>query len=245
MFRLLTGSLLLLAAGTTAADTLRIAVATNFRTPLEQIVTEFESVTPHRISLSSASTGQLYAQIINGAPFDIFFAADQARPQKLKDQGLTYDSHVYASGRLALCSSQQQLSNDIAEWLNNGDIKWLAIANPHLAPYGQAAVEVIEQSGSMEKLRDKLVRGENIGQVYQFMTSGNVTAAFVAETQHRLTDPDTVSCRRVPATMHAPVIQEAVLLTQNKAAQDFMEFVRSPAITTIISGAGYDLPEQE
>jgi molybdate transport system substrate-binding protein len=246
MNRLLFGLIILLAANAAVADTLRIAVAANFRHTLAEIASKFESVSTHRVILSGASTGQHYAQIINGAPFELFFAADSARPEALERNGLASGRFSYAGGRLALCSTLESIPTDIGGWLDTADIKWLAAGNPGLSPYGKAAVEVIQATGNTDRLADKLIRGENIAQVYQFVMSGNVTAGFIAESQRRLTRKEPVlSCALVPAALHQPIIQQAVILQDNEAAREFMNFVHTPEVTTIISNAGYDVPEQE
>jgi molybdate transport system substrate-binding protein len=246
MTRLFFGLIILLAANTIAAETLRIAVAANFRPTLAAIAAEFETATSHEVILSGASTGQLYAQIINGAPFDLFFAADSARPAALENNGYGHNRFSYASGRLSLCSTTATIPADIADWLSNADIKWLAMGNPRLSPYGKAAAEVINATANTERLAGKLVRGENITQVYQFVMTANVTAGFIADSQRLATSKQSaLNCQLIPANWYEPIIQQAVILQGGTAAEEFINFVRSPAIGTIIKNAGYDLPELE
>jgi molybdate transport system substrate-binding protein len=246
MKRLIFGLLILLAAHTVAADTLRIAVAANFRQTLAEIAAEFETASSHQVILSGASTGQLYAQIINGAPFDLFFAADSARPAALESKGYAHERFSYASGRLSLCSTMTTIPADIGAWLSNADIKWLAMGNPRLSPYGKAAAEVIQATATNERLAGKIVQGENINQVYQFVMTANVTAGFIADAQRLATSKQAaLNCQLVPARWYEAIIQQAVILKDGTAAEEFINFVRSPAIATIINNAGYDLPELE
>ncbi|MGI9290084.1 MAG: molybdate ABC transporter substrate-binding protein [Gammaproteobacteria bacterium] len=245
MKKLFTGLVLSLTTMTVAAETLQTAVATNFRPTLEIIAEKFREQTGHEIALSAGSTGQLYAQITQGAPFDLFFAADDIRPEKLEADDLATDRFTYAIGQLALCSAQTEISDEVQEWLKNEDIKRLAIANPRLAPYGRAAREFIEASDSTDKFAGRLIRGENIGQTFQFVITGNVTAGLVAESQRLRTAPEKLSCKAIPAQLHEPIIQQAVILNNTSTAQAFMDFVRSPAIRTIIMNAGYDLPDRD
>lgn len=238
-------SYLLLLSNLVAAEELRIAVAANFQPTLAKISSEFERETGHRVSLSSGSTGLHYAQIVNGAPFDLFFAADEERPRLLEAAGKTKPGSRfdYAIGRLALCSPGVDIPDDIKVWLNDAAIDRLAIANPRLAPYGAAAVEVLQKTGSRERLQDKLVMGENISQALQFTVSGNVTAGFIAHEQARARPATSEwSCQQVPGDWHSPIRQQAVVLKNSAAGRAFVEFVQSPAAATIIKNAGYDLP---
>ena len=231
-----------------AAGEVRIAVASNFLPTMERITKAYADHSADRLLISSGSTGKLYAQIWNGAPFDVFLAADAQRPQRLVQEGLAIaeSRFTYAIGRLSLWSAQQ---NNCQENLKNASFKGrLAIANPKTAPYGAAAAEVIETLDLTTKLRRRLARGENIGQTFQFVRTGNATMGFVAtaqlETQREALN-NTNGCRRdVPAQMHSPPVQDAVLLARAKssdAAKRFLVFLKSAATRELISRSGYAL----
>jgi molybdate transport system substrate-binding protein len=229
------------------AGEIRVAVAANFTAPLTELATLFEATTGHKITLIPGSTGKHYAQIIHGAPFDAFFAADAARPALLEKTGLIISGsrYSYALGRLVLWSPQQNLIVAGNEVLTTDSFRHLAIANPKLAPYGLAASEVLKQLGQWERLQAKLVRGENISQAFQFVYSGNAELGFIARSQFlNSTSNQPGSHWNVPATMHTPIIQQAVQLTHSETARLFLEFTRSPQAQRIIQNYGYDLPQQ-
>lgn len=213
------------------------AVAANFAKPVEALAARFQAETGHTIKVSLGSTGKLYAQIANGAPFDLFLAADQARPEKAEAEGLAVPGSrfTYASGRLALIRSDG--GEPSLDFLKEGAFRHLAIANPKLAPYGLAAEQAMSGLGLLEQLRPKLVFGENIGQTFAMAATGNAEAGFVALSQ--VTGPRWV----VPADLHAPIHQDAVLLTRsadNEAAKGFLAYLRSEEGRQIIRGFGYD-----
>ena len=228
------------------AHEVTVAVASNFTAPMKVIAKAFENDTGHNAKLAFGATGQLYAQIKNGAPFQVFLAADDKAPAQLVTGGLAVvDSpFTYASGRLVLWSKTPGLINETAEVLKRGDFNKLAIANPKLAPYGAAAMEVIEKMGLTPLLLSKLVEGSNIGQTLQFVSSGNAQLGFVALSQvfdnGRLKEG---SGWIVPLGMHKPLQQNAVLLKtglQNPAAEALMTYLRSNKALAIIQSFGYD-----
>tara|TARA_B100000767_G_scaffold142977_1_gene135052 strand:- start:1960 stop:2685 length:726 start_codon:yes stop_codon:yes gene_type:complete len=233
-------------AGTNApADEVRVAVASNFSTAMESLVVAFEETSVHTVVLSFGSTGKHYAQIKNGAPFDVFLAADAARPALLEEQGLTHvgSRTTYATGKLVLWTSKSDL-NDIQDTLlSSTDIGYLAVANPKLSPYGMAAQQVLVELGLWPILQMRLVRGENIGQTFQFVHSGNAELGFVAYSQ--LFNPKNSvqgSFWIPPQSLYSPIDQQAVLLNDKQAARDFMVFLKRPLARQIIQDYGYDVP---
>jgi molybdate transport system substrate-binding protein len=228
-------------AGSALADDALVAVAANFTATAEELAELFESETGHTLQLSFGSTGQLYAQISQGAPFAAFLAADGERPRRAIAQGFAVEdtAFTYAVGRLALYSPTLDVS--VGATALDLPFTHIAVADPQTAPYGAAAVEVMEALGVAERLSEKSVTGENIAQTLQFVESGNAELGFVAASQ--------VVGRQyqwlVPADLHAPIIQDAVLLTAgegNAAAIAFLDFLRSPQAVSIIEAAGYSVP---
>lgn len=220
------------------AETVTVAVAANFTAVAEDLAVLFKAETGHDAVLSFGATGQLYTQISQGAPFGVFLAADTDRPQRAVDEGLAVEGSffVYAEGQLALYG----LGQGVSEASLAGAFDKLAIADPQAAPYGQAAVETLEALGLYETLTPRLVIGENISQTLQFVESGNAELGFVAASQvigkdHWL----------VPADLHQPIAQGAVLLSEgqgNSAATAFLDFLQSEAAVAVIEGAGYSVP---
>jgi molybdate transport system substrate-binding protein len=230
------------------AGKIRVAVAANFAATLAQIGSAFEQQTGHRVILASGSTGKHYAQIINGAPFDAFFAADTVRPELLDEAGIAVPNtrYSYALGRLVLWSPQSGLVDETGKSLSGENFHRLAIANPRLAPYGAAAREVLEKMQLWETLQKKLVRGENINQAFQFVESGNAQLGFVAASQLVGADYAAHGSRwDVPAELHTPIRQQAVLLKDSDVARQFMQFALTPEVGQIIEKNGYDLPQKE
>lgn len=237
--------LCLLASTPAAAGEIRVAVASNFAAPLRAIAERFEATADHRVTLIPGSTGKHYAQIRNGAPFDAFFAADAERPQHLEEEGLVVPGSrfTYAVGALILWSPRPNTVDPEGRILEHGDFRYLAIANPGLAPYGRAAREVLQARGLWETLQGRLVRGENIGQAHQFVRSGNAELGFMARSQViHPGRPVAGSSWHVPHNLHSPVEQQAVLLNDNPAATAFLLFVRGDDALTIIHGYGYETP---
>jgi molybdate transport system substrate-binding protein len=226
-----------------AAET-HVAVAANFSAAAKEIAERFKEKTGHTALLSFASTGQLYAQMTQGAPFDVFLAADADRPEKAVAEGLAVpDSRfTYATGRLVLWSADPNRIRD-SSVLKSGTLSKIAVANPKTAPYGAAALEVMKAMGIYEGLRPKIVEGENITQAYQFVATGNAELGFVALAQVIVGGKG--SYWLVPADMHTPIHQQAVLLKNgaaDEAAQAFVDFLKGPEAKDIIHRYGYATP---
>lgn len=224
---------------------IQVAVAANFIGPMQQIAQAFEARTGHEVRLSSGATGRFYAQIRNGAPFDVFLAADQTTPARLVADGLAQADSVqtYAIGRLVLWSAQPGLVDDQGEVLRRGDLRHLAIANPRTAPYGAAAIEVLQRLDLLAAWQPRFVQGENIAQTHQFVSSGNAPLGFVAYSQvvqdGRIA---TGSGWLVPEALHTPIRQDAVLLTRaagHEAARALLAFLQSDAARAIARAYGY------
>ncbi|UCE75821.1 MAG: molybdate ABC transporter substrate-binding protein [Gammaproteobacteria bacterium] len=234
-----------LVPGQTTADEIRVAVASNFTDAMGAIAERFETGTGHKVTLISGSTGKHYAQIRNGAPFDAFFAADRRRPELLEEEGVALPGtrFTYAVGKLVLWSPERGIVDPEAVVLQRGEFHHLAIANPKLAPYGKAAEEVLQARGLWARLSGRLVRGENIGQAFQFVKSGNAELGFVAYSQlKRPNQPIEGSLWNVPQALYTPIEQQAVLLKDSEAARSLLSFVRSDAALMIIRDYGYETP---
>ena len=223
-----------------------VAVAANFVPPFNEIAAEFQKVTGHVVQSSSGSSGNFYAQIKNGAPFDVFFSADNERPKRLEDEGLGVKGSrfTYAIGRLILWSPDPNLVKG-EDTLRSESFKYLAIANPKTAPYGVAAMQVMQKLGLWESVQSRLVMGENLGQTMGFIESGNAELGFLALSQ--VMDPKIKgkgSRWDVPSNLHEPIRQDVVLLAKGKenlAAKALMEFMGGPQATAIIVRYGYEL----
>ncbi len=230
------------------AAPLKIAVASNFSTPLKYLAQQFERQNQQKILVISGSSGKLYAQIINGAPYDAFFSADKKRPQLLEQQGHTVaDSRfTYAYGQLILWSPAPDLINHSSDVLFSRQFRHIAMANPRLAPYGRAAQEVLEALDLWQALKSRTIRGENIAQTWQFVNSGNAPLGFVARSQvfhpaHKARG----SWWSVPEKYYSPIEQQAVQLTDNKAVKSFLVWIQSPAAMEIIRSFGYGTPDAQ
>lgn len=226
------------------AAEVNVAVAANFTDATRVIVPLFEKATGHAVKASFGSTGKLFSQIENGAPFDVFLAADSQRPLKAEQEGLAVPGtrFVYAKGKLVLWSSQNGLFENAEQYLKKGDFAHLALANPKTAPYGFAAQEVMEHLGVWSVLQSKLVRGDSIAQTFQFVVSGNAQAGFVAYSQVKAWKDKTGSIWVVPMAYYKPIAQAAVLLKKgetNPAAVAFLDFLKSAAARKVIEGFGY------
>lgn len=224
------------------------AVAANFLGPFKKISAQFQKTAPHKINIVSGSTGSLFAQIVNGAPFHIFLSADSKRPKILEERGLAIPGtrYVYALGRLTLWSADpDRIGKSGIDTLRGGGFRHLAIANPKTAPYGQAAASVLKKLKLWNRLLPLLVRGANISQAFQFTAAGHAELGFVALSQ--ALDPKFKSKGSrwdVPAEMHGPLEQSAVLLKKGKrnaGAVAFMKFIRGTQARHIIKNYGYDL----
>jgi molybdate transport system substrate-binding protein len=226
------------------AAELRVAVASNFAMTLRDVAAPFEERSGHDVVLIAGSTGKLYAQIVHGAPFDVFFAADAARPRQLeKDSRIVAGSRfVYARGTLVLWSADSTLIDGTPDVLRT-DFDRLAIANPDLAPYGRAGLEVLDALGLRDRVAARLVQGENVAQTFQFVSTGNAALGFVAASQvFRLAGDDTGSMWVVPDSLHAAIEQQAVLLRDSDVGRAFLTYCRSTEALRILRRAGYDAP---
>lgn len=240
----ITVGLCLLAGGVAAAE-IRVAVATNFAPTLQRLAEAFTAATGHRLQISSASTGKHYAQIRNGAAFDIFLAADAERPARLEREGLGVagSQFAYAEGRLALWAPAAAAIDDPAAYLAMGGFRHLAIAHPRLAPYGRAAQQVLQHWGLWEALQAKLVRGENVGQAFQFVATGNAQAGLVALSQVLARAQGARgSYRVIPARLHAPIAQHALLLRAGPPAEAFLRYLKGAPAVAEIRRDGYSVP---
>ena len=229
------------------AGQVSVAVAANFQAPMLAMSQAFERATGHRVTAAVGSTGRLVAQIRNGAPYQVFLAADAQGPERLEQEGLAVPGSrmTYAIGRLALWSSDPRRVDATGQALQAPGLGRLALADPKLAPYGTAAMQVIERLGVAASLRGKIVQGESIAQVYQFVATGNADLGLVAWSQ--VQEQGHIargSGWLVPATLHDPIVQQAVLLrpgARSDAARAWMAFLRSDAARAIIRQHGYDL----
>ena len=227
------------------AAEVQVAVAANFTAPMKEIAAAFERDTGHRALLAFGATGKFYAQIKNGAPFEVFLAADAKTPAKLEDEGAAVagSRFTYAIGKLVLWSAQPGYVDERGEVLAKGAFRHLAIANPKTAPYGAAAMEVLRRLGLAESLADRLVTGENIAQAYQFVASGNAELGFVALSQ--VMDDGKLaggSAWIVPEDYYGEIRQDAAILAtgrDNPAAQALVDYLKGDAAAAIIGAYGY------
>lgn len=229
------------------AGTVQVAVAANFSAPMQKIAASFEKDTGHQAVLSFGATGKFYAQIRNGAPFAVLLAADDETPARLLKAGLAVpgSAFTYATGRLALWSSQPGLVDEQGAVLRTPLPGKLAVADPKLAPYGAAALQTLTHLGVLDQWRAQLVVGENIGQTFQFVKTGNAVLGFVALSQ--IMDGGRIasgSAWVVPASLHEPIRQDAVLLKtgeNNEAARVLLQYLRGDAARQVIRTWGYQL----
>ena len=230
-----------------SAAEVKVAVAANFSAPMQRIAQAFEQESGHKAVLSFGGTGSFYAQIRNGAPFQVLLAADDETPLKLEAEGLGVPgSHfTYATGKLVLWSKQPGLVDDKGEVLRSAKYQRLAIANPKLAPYGAAAIETLTRLGLLAELQPRIVQGDNIAQTYQFVASENAQLGFVALSQvyadGRIAQG---SGWIVPASLHQPIRQDAVLLGNDKgnpAASALLDFLKGEKARAVIRSFGYEI----
>lgn len=224
------------------AGEVRVAVAANFTEAAREIGAYFEETTGHTVIFSFASTGQLFAQISLGAPFEVFLAADQKTAKRAVDEGLAEagSRFTYATGRLVMVSKEMDLA-DGGSVLAGGAFTRIAIANPDLAPYGAAAIETMQALGVHDALKDRIVQGTTVTQVYQFALTGNAEIGFVALSQ--VVNKDELTGWTVPANLHTPIAQDAVLLVNgadNEAARAFIEVMKSAEAGRIKQRFGYE-----
>ena len=226
------------------AEEALVAVASNFVATLKRLQPEFEQAKDHKVHLVSGSTGKLYAQIVRGAPFDVFLAADQERPRLLEESGLTVPASrfTYARGRLVLWSADAHVVGEGGvTTLRTANFRNLAIANPQIAPYGTAAREVLGALGLLELLQARLVMGENVGQAFAFVATGNAEIGLVALSSVQQGEFGG-SRWYVPKDLHSPIRQDAVLLAEgasNPAAREFMDYLNSEEFQRSILAFGY------
>lgn len=239
-------ALLALALSTTLhAETVLVAVAANFTAPMKAIAADFEKETGHKAQLSFGATGKFYAQIKSGAPFDVFLSADDETPRKLEQEGDTVPgtAFTYATGRLVLWSARPGFVDAQGQVLKGGSFNKLALAAPKLAPYGGAAMETLTRLGLQDTLSAKFVQGESIGQTFSFVSTGNAELGFVALSQvMEQGQIKSGSAWVVPAEMHNPLRQDAVVLTHGKgnpAAIALMSFLKTEKARTLIRTFGY------
>lgn len=241
------GFLVLIASAMTArAETATVAVAANFLTTLESLQRTFEHAAEHDLVLVAGSTGQLYAQIVNGAPFDVLLSADEEHPRRLVAAKLTAAApSTYAVGKLALFTCDANFAPLTLETLRRSDYRWLAIANPELAPYGLAAEQTLNALGLRANLEARLVRGQSVAQAFAMAETRNAELALVALSQARAY-PGMGWFIEIPSALHEPLRQDAVLLphgANNAAARAFLEFLATPGAASTIAEFGYGVVE--
>jgi molybdate transport system substrate-binding protein len=233
--------------GTAHAGEVQVAVAANFAAPMEKLAEQFQKDTGHKAILASGATGKFYAQIRHGAPFEVLLSADDETPARLEAEGhaVANSRFTYAVGRLVLWSAKSGYVDAGGAVLKTGNFKHLAIANPKTAPYGAAAVAAIAKLGLTARLQPRLVQGENIAQAWQFASTGNAELGFVARSQvWRDGAFTTGSGWIVPASMHAPIRQDAALLTRgakNPAATALLQYLRTDKAKAMIRSFGYEV----
>ncbi|MEM8512016.1 molybdate transport system substrate-binding protein [Massilia sp. MP_M2] len=233
--------------GPAHAGEVQVAVAANFAGPMEKLAEQFQKDTGHKAVVASGATGKFYAQIRNGAPFEVLLSADDETPARLEAEGhaVAKSRFTYAIGRLVLWSAKAHYVDAGGAVLKTGDFRHLAIANPKTAPYGAAAVAVIDKLGLTARLQPRLVQGENIAQAWQFASTGNAELGFVAQAQVWRDGRFTAgSGWIVPAAMHAPIRQDAALLTRgakNPAAQALLDYLRTDKAKALIRAYGYEV----
>lgn len=226
-------------------EEVRVAVASNFAPVVKELAKLYHQETTNHVKLSFGSSGKLFAQIIHGAPFDIFLSADQSKPIALVKAGVADDHQrfTYAIGQLALMTTKPAFYNSLKDTLISGSFNKLALANPKLAPYGMAAQETLQALDLISQTRNKWVQGENISQTYQFVATGNADLGFVALSQIKQdsTFPEQAYWQ-VPENFYNAIRQDAVLLKkgENKAAaQSFIRFIQSTRAKQRIKAYGY------
>lgn len=227
------------------AGTVQVAVASNFAGAMQQIAKAFQQDTGHEVIIMAAGTGKLYAQIRNGAPFEVLLSADDKTPAKLEAEGLAAPGtrFTYALGKLVLWSAQPNTVDREGKILRSEHFAHISLGNPKTVPYGQAAVEVLRHLGLFEALEPKFVLGENVAHAQQFVASGNAELGFVAKSgvykDGQLTGG---SAWWIPDSLYSPIRQDAVLLKKgenNPAAKALLEYLRSAPARAIMNSLGY------
>lgn len=246
-FRLLLSIAAGFAAGSAFAGEVQVAVAANFTAPVQVIAADFEKDTGNKVVASYGATGQFYAQIKNGAPFEVFLSADDITPAKLESEGMTVPGSrfTYAIGALALWSAKDGYVDANGDVLKKNEFRHLAIANPKTAPYGLAATQALDKLGLAQAVAPKIVEGQNISQTQQFIATGNAELGFVALSQiYKNGKITSGSAWMVPESLHEPIKQDAVILTKGKdnaAAKAFVEYLKGPKAAAVIKSFGYTL----
>lgn len=238
---------LLSANAAVVADDVQVAVAANFTAPMKEIAAAFEKETGHVVKAAYGATGKFYAQINNGAPFEVLLSADESTPAKLIGEGTAVagTEFTYAIGTLVLWSSKPDLVDDEGKVLQSGEFNKVAIANPKTAPYGAAAIAVLTGLGVLEPVRAKFVTGENIAQTFQFVSTGNADLGFVALSQ--VMENGKISGGSawiVPGELHKPIRQDAVVLAKGldkPAVVALMEYLKGEEAQAIIKAFGYEI----
>ena len=230
------------------AGEVQVAVAANFTKPMEKIAEDFFKATDHKAVLSFGATGKFVEQIKQGAPFEVLLAADQKNPIKLENEQLAVPKsrYTYAIGKLVLWSAKPDLVDDKGNVLKTGGFEHIAIADPKTAPYGKAAMNVMEKLGALDALKPKMVQGESIAQAKEFVSSGNAELGFVALSQV-IKDGKIAegSGWMVPQDLYAPLYQDAILLKtgeNNVAAKALMDYLKTEPAQAVIKAYGYELP---
>lgn len=229
------------------ADEVQVAVAANFTAPIQAIAKAFEADTGHTLVAAYGSTGQFYTQIKNGAPFQVFLAADDSTPAKLENEHETIpgSQFTYATGTLALWSAKPGYVDADGAVLKGNGYQHLSIANPKAAPYGLAATQVLDKLNLTDATRAKLVEGQSITQAFQFVSTGNAELGFVALSQiYKDGKLASGSAWIVPVALHDPIRQDAVILTKgrdNPAAQALMDYLKGAKAAAIIQSFGYKI----
>lgn len=237
----------MLFAAAVQADDVQVAVAANFTSPMQLIAAEFEKDSGHRAVLAFGATGKFYAQISNGAPYDVLLAADDETPAKLENERLAVAKtrFTYAIGKLVLWSAQAGYVDDQGGVLKTGDFRHLAVANPKTAPYGAAAMAALKSLGALDGVQGRLVQGENIAQTHQFVLTGNAELGFVALSQvFKDGQVTSGSAWIVPATLYEPIRQDAVVLAKGggkPAVKALVDYLRTDKARAIIKSFGYAL----
>lgn len=249
-FKLLCFVLLLLPVNKGYSETINVAVASNALATVKYVANIFSKKTGHIVRISSGSTGKLYSQIVNGAPYDIFMAANEREPMRLENENriVRGTRNTYALGRLVLLSSDStrtfsgSYKENLDALLNSGQSR-LSIANPRIAPYGLAAKQALETIALWNKFKTNIIQGENINQAFQFVVSGNVELGIVSMSQVKQYKYNKDQYLVIPATSHEPIKQQIVILKRaetNKAAKEFLDFLMSDDVGQIfITRFGY------
>ncbi|MBF0445122.1 MAG: molybdate ABC transporter substrate-binding protein [Magnetococcales bacterium] len=238
---------LLLTPSVAAGQTVHVAVAANFKQTMQKLADIFIAQTQHKVIISSGSTGKLFAQIINGAPFQFFLAADQKRPTLLVKAGMAdkNSQFTYAMGRLALWAPKAKLQTINQKYLLKKKTLPIALSNPKIAPYGMAAKETMQSTDSWGLYQNHMAFGENAGQTLAFVASGSVDSGFVALSQLVSLKVDPKQFWIIPPKYYNPIRQDAVLLNQgnnNPAALALLNFLKTAKTQNLIKGMGYALP---